>query len=456
MNLVLDPAGPKFVGYYGGYGSGKSLILCITMLSQGVIHGGEYVIARHHMPELRRTTWKQFIDIIPKELIVEIRVADAEVHVKSATGKPAIFYFVGLDEPGKLDSLNLSGAGIDEASYTTEEAFLKLQGRIRNPRGLRKIIIVGNPKGKNWVYRRFVKKEGLATPEAQAKYAMIVAPSTENIHLDTDYIQNMLESYSAERIQRDIYGSWDSFEGQIFSEFKREVHVIKPFAIPKDWIRAVGADHGFTNPAAWIWGATDYDGNIYIYREFYQSGWTIEEICKGRAGEPGVATLNNKEKIEGVWMDPSTKATRGQTGASDWDTYLDHLPKGIYLNPAKNEVTAGIDRCKEYLKIRPELGNKPKMFIFDTCVNFLDELTQYQWKELGEGQQGKVNQKEEPKKYKDHTVDAWRYLIMSRPEVPKLADKQKKDRAAPTLEGSLQRSLHKIKHPEPKDPLEGY
>ena len=28
LNMVLDRNGPNFIGYYGGYGSGKSLILC--------------------------------------------------------------------------------------------------------------------------------------------------------------------------------------------------------------------------------------------------------------------------------------------------------------------------------------------------------------------------------------------------------------------------------------------
>jgi hypothetical protein len=44
------------MAYFGGVGSGKSLILCITMLIQGIMHGGEYVIARQYMPELKRTT----------------------------------------------------------------------------------------------------------------------------------------------------------------------------------------------------------------------------------------------------------------------------------------------------------------------------------------------------------------------------------------------------------------
>jgi PBSX family phage terminase large subunit len=403
-----------------------------------VVYGGEYVVARQNMPELRRTTMKQFLEVCPKEIILEHRVADAEVTIKSQNGT-ATFYFVGLEEPGKLDSLNLSGFGIDESSYTTEEAFLKLQGRLRNPKGLRKGLLVGNPKGHNWVYRYFVAKKGLQ-PEAHSQYKMIVAPSTENVHLPSGYIEGMLSSYSPERIKRDIYGSFDSFEGMIYSEFDRLQHVVEPFKIPEHWTRVVGVDHGFTNPTCFLWGAVDGDGNVYIYREFYESNWRIEQICRGneKTGEPGVIEINNNEQLDGIYIDPSTRATRGQTGASDWDSYMDHFPDSWSLLQGKNDVTTGIDRVKSYLKIDP-VAKKPKLFIFRSCANLLEEMSEYQWKELPETRRGKVNEKEQPRKYKDHAMDALRYLIMSRPEpAPTDKDWYKKHKIKHnSLEGSL-------------------
>lgn len=437
MDLVLDSKGPKFVGYFGGYGSGKSLILCITMITQAVVYGGDYVISRMFMPELRRTTMKLFLELCPKELIVEYRAADAEVHLRSASGKPAVIYFVGLDSPEKLDSLNLSGFAIDEASQTTDEAFLKLQGRLRNPLGLRKGILVGNPKGKNWVYTRFVSKTTLNDEASKSQYAMIVAPSTENVHLPAGYVESMLASYSPERIQRDIYGSWDSFEGQIYTEFQRSIHVIKPFEIPSEWPRFAGMDHGYTNPAACVWGAIDFDGNIYLYKEFYESGLTIKEICKE------LLRINAKDKLDTIYIDPSTKAVRSQTGSSDFDAYLDNLPKEIGLLPAKNDVTQGIDRVKTYLKIN-EKSKKPRLYFFNTLINTIDEITQYQWEELGPGLQGRVNEKEKPKKYKDHACDAARYLLMSRPEDPRPVVDLHKGRY-PTSETLIQEELKRIK-----------
>ena len=453
ISLVMDPKGPKYVAYYGGVGSGKSLILCISMLMQAVVYGGEYVIARQFMPELRRTTMKQFLEICPKELIIEHRIADAEIHLKAANGKKAIVYFVGLDEPGKLRSLNLSGYGIDEASQVSEESFLLLQGRLRNPNGLRKGLMVGNPAGHNWVYHYFVKQDMFKSEMAKRDFRLILAPSTENVHLPDEYIKSMQETYTKERWEREVMGSFDSFSGQIYTEFRRDVHVIKPFAIPKEWTRIIGADHGFVNPAAAVWGAVDYDGNIYIYREFYESGWLIEEICKGHktTREPGIAVLSSREKIDGMYLDPSTKRGVGQTGSSDWDVYLEHMPRKIPIIPAQNAVEAGIDRVKSYLKINERTG-KPRLYIFDTCTNLIETLVTYQWAELPDNQKGIKNPKEEPKKHNDHLPDALRYLCMSRPETPILTSKREQLDNDFSLEGSIRRELYDIKNPNPKDP----
>lgn len=458
MTLALDPTGPKFVAYYGGYGSGKSLILCITMISQGVLHGGEYVIARQFMPELRRTTMKLFLELVPKDLLLEHRVADAEIHIKAAGGKKAVFYFVGLDSPEKLDSLTLSGGAIDEASQVSEEAFLKLQGRLRSPVGLRKLLLVGNPKGHDWVYRYFLKQDMFQTVKEKSLYRIIVAPTTENIHLAPDYVQSMLSSYSKERIQRDIMGSFDSFEGQVYSEFNRALHVVRPFRIPDEWTRVIGADHGYTNPTCFLWGAMDYDGAIYIYREFYEREWLIEEIVKGKnvqgAHQKGVLELTSKgemKELEGAFIDPSTRSVRSQTGVSDWDTYLEHFPNSFPLYPAKNDVSSGIDKVKSYLKANDKTG-KPRLYIFETCVNLLDELSEYRWAELGPNQEGRVNQKEAPRKYNDHAADALRYLVASRPDAPEMKKQPNKAPYA-TSEWVLRQELKRLKKPKLADPF---
>lgn len=464
LQWAMSPDDPKYVAYVGGIGSGKTLIGCITVLSWAVMYPGDYLIARQFYPELRDTTYKTFLEICPPELILKHNIAEMSVKIRSIGGKISTILFRPLEEADKLRSLNLSGFLIDEASQVSEYAFMLLQGRLRGP-GLRKGILVTNPAGHNWIYMWFVKKDFM-NPKAHNQYGLIMAPSTENVHLPEGYIESIMTTWSAQRIKREIYGSMDAFEGQIYTEFRRDVHVIQPFRIPDEWTRIIGADHGYRNPTCWLWGAVDYDGNIYIYREFYESEWLVEEIAKGKkdVGKPGITQLMAGERVEGAYIDPSTRNTRGisrgsttsrtKKGLSEWDEYIEHLPKGFPLIPANNSVSAGIEKVKSYLKIREDT-RKPRLYIFNTCHNLITELVKYRYKEMRPNQIGKQNEPEEPVKADDHACDALRYLIMSRPE----ASKQEVERnirggkgALRTPEYYLHQTIKHVKKPKVHDP----
>jgi phage terminase large subunit len=454
LDSAFDAKGAKYTLYCGGIGSGKTMIGCITLLAWAITYPGDYLVCRQFFPELKITTLKTFKEICPPELIEEERVADGIIRIKAQGGKVSNVIFRQLEEPDKLRSLNLSGFYIDESSQVSEAAFMLLQGRLRGA-GLRKGILTTNPNGHDWQYTWFVKQDHFTNPQAKKQFSLVKAPSTENVHLPDGYVQSMMETWSEDRIRREIHGDFDSFEGQVYSEFRRDTHVIKGFKIPDDWTKVIGIDHGYRNPSAWVFGAVDYDGNIYIYREFYEREWLIEEICKGnkKLKKPGILTLCKGEKFEQARIDPSTRARRGTTGGSDWDAYVDNLPAGFPLIPANNEKTAGIDRVKSYFKV-DKRTNKPRLYIFDTCTNLIEELSKYRYAELNANQQGKQNEKEEPRKVDDHACDALRYLIMSRPEVPKEDEDYAKRFEYASLESSLYADLQRVKNKDKgKDPL---
>lgn len=452
MDAAFDEKGPAYILYSGGVGSGKTLIGCISIITMAFLHSGDYLVCRLFNPELKLTTYKTFLEICPKDLILEHRVADQIIKIKSLDGGISNVIFRGLEEPDKHRSLNLNAAYIDEASQVSEEAFTLLQSRLRG-KHYRKILCTTNPNGHSWLYRYWIKKD-FGNDNAKRQFFSVHAPSTENLHLPEGYVQNMLDSWSEDRIKREVMGSWDAFQGQVYTEFERSKHVVKPFAIPQEWTKFVGLDHGYRNPACAIWCAMDYDGNIYAYREFYQNEWIIEELVKGRRGVgSGLIDLSKGEKLEGIWVDPSTKADRGKE--SDFTTYMEYIPRDWSLLPANNEVAIGIDRIKQFLK--PDNRGNPRLFIFDSCSNLIEQMAQYRYEELTPGQEMAKNMKESPVKKDDHAVDALRYAIMSRPEEPKLKDLKSKQREQATLSGSVQRELYELKNKSKHlDPFKDY
>lgn len=441
---------PKYTRYIGGIGSGKTMVGCIGMLHLAVQHRGDYLIARQFMPELKDTTYKTFLEICPPELIKEIRVADMVVKIHTVDGGVSNILFRGLEEHDKLKSLNLNAFYIDEANQVSEAAFMMLQGRLRG-RHWRKGFLTMNPGGHDWSWRWFVDKKHITTNEVKQLFLNIRAPSLENIHLPDGYIDTMLATWSEERIKREIMGSEDSFEGQIYNEFDRSIHVIKPFRIPDEWTIRIGADDGYRNAAAWVYGAIDPEGDLYIWNEFYEKEWLIDEIVKtGKDGRPSALSKLGTRKVEQMRMDPAAKQVKN--GLNNWDMYLRALPSGFPMLEAQKSVSTGIERVKSYLK--PDKRGKPRLFIFDTCVNLLDEIAQYKWAERSVGQQGKLNEKEEPVKVNDHAMDALRYLVMTLPE----PTQKQVDPAAHLAHNSLERALYneltRLKRPSTgKDPF---
>jgi phage terminase large subunit len=81
-------------------------------------------------------------------------------------------------------------------------------------------------------------------------------------------------------------------------------------------------------------------------------------------------------------------------------------------------------------------------------------MLQYRYQELTPGQEMTKNAKEDPVKKDDHAVDALRYGMMSRPEIPKLKDMKQQARLANTLSGSVMREFEELRQGKGyKDPF---
>lgn len=447
FDASMNPSGPKYVAFISGVGGGKTITGCVTILAQAVMYPSTYLIARQHYPQLKDTTYRTFKQICPPELILEDRIADMLIRIKGVNGKTSTILFRPLEDWDKLRSLNLGGFFIDEASEVSEEAFMLLQGRLRDSGGLRKGICISNPNGHDWLYRWFFKQDFFKNEDEKKKYYLIRGTSLENTFLPSDYIETMLNSWSDIRIQREVMGSFDTFEGAVYDEFRRDIHVIEPFEIPETWTRVIGMDAGYRNPAAGVFAAVDNDGTIYIYDEYYVKEKLVKEIVNDY-----LVPKVKKDNISALYIDPATKQTRGQTGISEYSTYYEYIPKNLALLLANNQVEAGIDRVKSYLKIDPKT-NKPRMYIFKTCVNLIEELVQYRWEPLGPGQAGFKNDKEAPRKHNDHAVDALRYLVMSRPDPAKMPAKPG---VWPTASERLKKDFENAQRPKTRDPFGDY
>lgn len=284
--------------------------------------------------------------------------------------------FRNLDDPSKYKSAEFAAVAVEELTENPEQTFHDLHWRMRWPGIERtKFLAATNPGGIGhaWVKRFWINRDfppEMAKIAPQFKY--IPAKATDNPFVAESYIEK-LDSLplSMRAAVRD--GSWDVFSGQKFDEFKRDVHVVEPFAIPTWWRRWGANDPGYGDPATWFWMAADEDGNVYIYREA-----TYQRIAPSEQARKVVA-LTGTESLDYWVTGMDAFVADKETGKSTVDYYADG---GLFgCRRPVHGAGARAQRAQtwhEYL--RPfdhptQLGVKTsKVKIFANCAKLIETL----------------------------------------------------------------------------------
>ena len=224
----------------------------------------------------------------------------------------------------------------------------------------------------------------------------------DNPFLDKEEVEALSSCLSEDALESRRYGHFKSSSGLVYTEFDQNVHVIQPFEIPSEWQDTISIDPGLNNPLSAHWYAVDYDGNVYVVAEHFESKKDI--VYHADAIKRISKSLGWKCDSQGRYNALIDSAANQKTLASVksvTELFYDH---GIIANPKVNkDMFSGIQRVKEYLKIN---NGKPRLYIFKNNVHLIRELKSYWW---GDG--------DNPKKVDDHCLDELRYYIMTKPSL---------------------------------------
>ena len=146
----------RFKGFSGPVGSGKSQALCQEAIRLSYMNPGRLgLLGAPTFPMLRDATQAALFEILERSKIpYEFNKAENSV-VFTEVGSKVLFR--SLDNYERLRGTNLAWFGIDELTYCQEEAWLRLEARLRDPLATKLCgFAVWTPKGIDWVYRRFI------------------------------------------------------------------------------------------------------------------------------------------------------------------------------------------------------------------------------------------------------------------------------------------------------------
>jgi phage terminase large subunit len=292
-----------------------------------------------------------------------------------------------LDDPTKYKSAEFAAIGVEELTLNEEQVFNDLRWRLRWP-GIEKtkFLAATNPTGIGhlWVKRLWVSRE--FPPELKDKareFAFVKALPTDNPHLSESYIHD-LRSLPPDMRAALLEGSWDVFAGQVFSEWRRDIHVIKPIALAPWWSRWGSNDPGINDSGVWYRFAAGPDGTVYVHDEATFDQRTCGKKVPYSEQARAVKVRIGEEPPPDWWvtgMDAFNPHI--ETGKAHVDYYreggLQGFRKPIHGPGSRRQRVAILH---EYLRPIPELDGdgKPtgkltaKLRIFDTCKTLIETL----------------------------------------------------------------------------------
>src|ERR1700691_3433056 len=304
----------RFKGASGPIWSGKSAALCQEAIRLSYLNPGRTgLIGSPTYPMLRDSTLQALMETLnDNEVPFELNKADYVLTMKD-TGSRILLRAV--DEFERLRGTNLAWFGLDELTYTMEGAWLRLEGRLRDPKGMKHCgFAVWTPKGFDWVYRKFVshRVEG---------YEAIHAKPFENRFLLEQvraFYERLRGSYDENFYRQEVFGDYLNVRGGlVYHAFARERNVrrmkVDP-ARPLVWALDFNVD-----PMCSVIAQVERNGEVSVLDEIALRRATTEQACEEfekRFGLPMAGVI--------VYGDASG-AAMNTTGYSDYQVIRNYF-----------------------------------------------------------------------------------------------------------------------------------
>jgi len=438
QNVVFKPnegpqteflaAGEREVLYGGSAGGGKSFAMLADPLRFMGHPAFSGLLLRHTTEELRELIFKSQ-ELYPR-VWKGIKWSERKMQWLAPSGARLWMSYLDRDnDVMRYQGLAFSWIGFDELTqWSTPFAWNYMRSRLRSTAPDLPIFMraTTNPGGvgHQWVKKMFINPapfgeafdatdietgETLKYPAGHSKAGkslfkrrFIPARLFDNPYLaeSGDY-EAMLLSLPEHQRKQLLEGDWDVKEGAAFSEFNRDIHVVKPYAIPNNWIKFRACDYGYGSYSGVLWFAVSPSEQLVVYRELYVSKVLATDladmILEVEAGDGNIRY--------GV-LDSSLWHNRGDTGPSLAEQMI---KKGCRFRPSdrsKGSRVSGKNELHRRLQV-DEFTEEPRIVFFNNCTETISQLPALPL--------DKKNPEDVDTNAEDHLYDALRYGIMSRP-----------------------------------------
>lgn len=377
----------RYTAYGGARGGGKSFAARWKSVLLAMRYSGiQILLLRRTLPELREN------HLIPLQRILNTQKKNKEERLAEYKDVTKEFIFPNGSRiklgycDNENDVLQYQGQAYDviimeEATHFTEFQFQTLTESNR-PSGLMdeafrpRMYFTCNPGGvgHQWVKRLFIDKS-YRLSEKEEDYLFIPSLVYENDWLmknDPDYIRT-LENLPEERRNAMLYGNWDVYDGQFFTEFDRNIHVIEPKKVPDVFKLYRVLDYGLDMLACYHI-LIDKHGDVNVIHEIYESNLIASEAAKLILEK--TKALGFTERDVYLTLAPDDLWSRDPTlGKSTNDIFYEN---GLILTKVSRDRVTGWLAVKELMnvyevrnKITGNIEKTAKLKIYSMCRNLI-------------------------------------------------------------------------------------
>ena len=406
--------GTTYKGLSGPVGTGKSKCLCYEGLKLALKNAGRVgLIGAPTYPMLRDVTRAAFLEMLEEEgLAYRFNKSDNQIILDCNQSQ---IIFRSLDNIERLRGTNLAWFGIDELTYCKEQAWLRLEARLRDPRASRRCgFAVWTPKGFDWVFRRFISPD-----EKHPDTVVVRAKPYENkavLAADPSYYERLKHSYDERFYKQEVLGEYlDVFADRAYHAYDSEDHD-KPLTFrPTDPI-CWAIDFNLDPMCAVL--AQSIHGRLYVLDEIVVPNATIDAMCD-RVAERLQLYLDQYRAHDAgsrlpvlLYGDATSNRTNTHTAKSDYDLIKLNFRRrpDFQLKDNVPSVNPPVkDRVSSVNWMLKNAAGEVRLFVDLRCKELRKDFLQVTVKQ--DSERFELDKKKDSRR--THVSDALGYLIWS-------------------------------------------
>jgi hypothetical protein len=395
-----------------GRQSGKTYFATQHAWISAVLEQGRYFVVFKTYKQAHEVVWRQYVPLIPKELIYKKNEQDLlielnylantpvtlpsgeTVMVNHDTTKPrSTIQLLGSDQSDSHRGFRAHGMIFDEyADQDPDNWKVVYEPMFSTTNGW--AIFMGTPRGYNHFYDliQFAKEDDKwfyqeatwrDSPYVSAEFMANVRAEAEKRGM----LSGFMQEYELE---------FRAVQGAVYPMFDRKVHVIPPSEIPLDLTYYGAIDFGWHTTAFLLLGV-DKDQTWYLLDEVYGKEETLVDVI------PRIKNVVGDKRLVLIVADSADRDAVEMMGK-------EYPVAGINKASDSKGYATGIGLVTAKLKPRMQLVGlpKPSLFIGSNCKNFIFEIESYRFPE----EKADRNASDIPVKENDHGPDALRYFFL--------------------------------------------